>query len=109
MTDYEKYRGKCKEMSEQLVVQDPTLTLVRGWYYDPAWGQQAHWWCVSPNGEVVDPTKNQFPSKGGGVYEPFDGMCECEECGKQIKEDGAIFMGRFPVCSTRCAMSLVGL
>ncbi len=33
-SDYLKYRGKCKEMSEQLCATDPTLTLVRGYYVD---------------------------------------------------------------------------
>lgn len=34
-TDYMKYRGKCKEMSEQACLLDSSLTLVRGYYYCP--------------------------------------------------------------------------
>jgi len=30
ISDYEKYRGKCKEFSEALIKKDPTLRLVRG-------------------------------------------------------------------------------
>jgi hypothetical protein len=32
-SDYMKYRGKCKEMSEALVKENPKLRLVRGHYY----------------------------------------------------------------------------
>ena len=38
---YQKYRGKCKEFSEALCEQDPTLRLVRGHYLDYSWGEQA--------------------------------------------------------------------
>lgn len=34
-SDYAKYRGKCKEMSEEAVAQDPSLRLVRGYYHCP--------------------------------------------------------------------------
>lgn len=40
ITDYERYRGKCKEISEALVVVDQTLRLARGYYYDYQWGKQ---------------------------------------------------------------------
>lgn len=107
--DYTKYRGKCKEMSEALVAADPTLRLVRGHYYDTMWGEQAHWWCAKPDGEIVDPTKDQFPSKGAGVYVEFSGIVQCDQCGKEMKEEDAIFMSSYPVCSNQCARSLVGV
>lgn len=109
MTDYEKYRGKCKEMSEQLVADNPTFRLVRGHYVCPIWGKQQHWWCEDIDGKVHDPTARQFPSKGMGEYIEYDGFVECEECGAHIKEDEAYPMGRFFVCSDICARSLVGL
>jgi len=107
MTDYEKYRGKCKEMSEDLILKDPTLTLVRGYYYDYQWGKQEHWWCQREDGTIVDPTKDQFPSKGSGLYEPFSGVCECETCGKDVLEEDATMAGPYPCCSYECAMRLV--
>lgn len=110
--DYAKYRGKCKEMSEAAVAADPTLTLVRGFYYCPYWGKQQHWWTERIDGTVFDPTKDQFPSKGLGEYVPTpeEGLeLPCEECGKQIKEKDFIVMGRYVVCSNNCAMRLVGL
>lgn len=106
--EYLKYRGKCKEFSEKACKIDPTLTLVRGFYYDPIWGKEQHWWTKRPDGTIYDPTRKQFPSKGKGVYVEFDGFVTCEICNKRIREKEAIFQGRFPTCSDKCAMSLLG-
>lgn len=110
-TDYIKYRGKCKEMSEALIKENPELRLVRGYYYEPLWNrEEQHWWCEDKFGNIIDPTAKQFPS--GGItqfYREFDGTVECEECGKTINEADVIMMGRFPVCSSKCACRLVGL
>lgn len=100
--DYEKYRGQCKPMSEAAVAADPTLRLVRGWYMCPYWGRQAHWWTVRPDGEIHDPTKLQFPSKGEGEYVEFDGMLECSSCGKEVKEEVAYIYGRHAYCNDVC-------
>ena len=72
--NYTKFRGKCKQMAEEAIKADPTLTLVRGHYYDAEWGMQQHWWTVRKDGAVYDPTALQFPSAGHGEYIPFDGM-----------------------------------
>lgn len=109
-TDYEKYRGKCKEAVEALVKQDPTLTAVRGFYHCPFWGKQAHWWAVDTQGKIIDPTVKQFPSKGvGAEYEEFDGICECAQCGRKVPEEKATINGNYAFCSTPCAMRFVGL
>lgn len=103
-------RGKCKEMSEALVKADPSLRLVRGHYWCPIWNSnEQHWWCEDQAGNVVDPTKDQFPSAGMGDYVEFNGMCCCEQCGKQIHEDDAIGCGNYPVCSVECGRALVGV
>lgn len=65
-SDYIQFRGKCKEMSQELVKADPSLTLVRGHYHCPIWGKQAHWWVNDEDGNIIDPTARQFPSKGNG-------------------------------------------
>ena len=108
LTDYEKYRGKCKEMSEALIDADPTLTLVRGHYYCPIWGEQPHWWTKRPDGTIVDPTKDQFPSHGIGEYVEFEGKIECSNCGKQLTEDEADIEGRYAFCSYECHGRFVG-
>lgn len=111
MSDYLKYRGKCKEFAEALSKENG-YTLVRGWYYDPIWNrEEAHWWCVDAEGNIHDPTSKQFPS--GGVaefYRPFEGYFECAECGAKVKEADVVDMGNsYTVCSDRCALALVGL
>lgn len=106
-SNYLKYRGKCKVMSEALVAEDPTLTLVRGHYYDFAWGEQAHWWCVKADGTIIDPTALQFPSRGTGEYVPFNGWYVCETCGDEVKEEDMIPCGNYPTCSEKCAYALV--
>lgn len=109
-SDYIKYRGKCKQLCDAACVADPSLTLVRGHYFCPIWNtNEPHWWTVRPNGEIYDPTKNQFPSKGLGEYVPFDGVVKCAECGKKMKEAEARFDSNYAFCSSLCNMRFVGL
>lgn len=61
------------------------------------------------NGEIHDPTKDQFPSKGTGEYEEFNGIVECAQCGKEMAEEDAQFAGNYAVCSARCYGALVGV
>jgi len=74
--------GRCREWTHSMAACFPELTLVRGHYWDSTWGDRAHWWLVAPDGSIVDPTAEQFPSKGTGDYQPLDeslpeptGMC----------------------------------
>ena len=107
---YRLYRGKCKEMSEAAVAADPTLTLVRGHYFCPLWrSDEPHWWTVRADGTIFDPTREQFPSKGGGVYTPFDGIIPCSNCGKEMTEDEASIDGNYAFCSNHCHGQFVGV
>lgn len=106
---YGIFRGRCREVSERMAKLDPSLRVVRGHYYDGSWGAQPHWWCQREDGHIVDGTAMQFPSRGLGLYEEFDGNCSCEECGKTVREENAVFAGRYPCCSDDCALKLVGL
>ena len=109
--NYQKYRGKCLEMSQALAERDPTLKLVRGHYICPIWGKQPHWWCVKLDGTIIDPTILQFPSGGSGMgkYVEFDGWLECAQCGEWIKEAEADVDGRYAFCSNRCHGLFVGV
>ena len=108
-TLYLQYRGKCKELSQAYVDAHPEWRLVRGYYYCPIWGQQAHWWCKNADGTIHDPTKAQFPSGGLGLYEEFDGMTTCEMCGKRQPEARTVFggNGNHTYCSGNCYMKAV--
>ena len=109
-SDYQQYRGKCKEMSEAAVLADPTLRLVRGHYFCPIWNrEEPHWWCVKSDGTIVDPTARQFPSKGLGIYTEFDGRIACSECGKEVAEDEALIEGSYAFCSSKCYGFFVGV
>ncbi|HEY6019200.1 MAG TPA: hypothetical protein VIY48_04655 [Candidatus Paceibacterota bacterium] len=110
-TDYQKFRGKCKELVDAVIASDPSLTAVRGHYFCPIWNtEEPHWWATTPDGKIVDPSAKQFPSKGNGMYTPFNGLVPCAECGAEMKEDEvARTEGRYGFCSTKCAMRFVGL
>jgi hypothetical protein len=109
-TGYEKFRGKCHELSLQAIEEDPTLTLVRGHYYCPIWNkEEAHWWTVRPDGTIHDPSKAQFPSGGLGTYTPYKGVVTCEECGQELPEAEATFDGHHVFCSSECYGRCVGL
>ena len=110
VSDYAKFRGKCKELAEDAIRNDPTLRLVRGHYYCPIWGKQAHWWAARPNGEIVDPTARQFPSGGIGEYVEWDNTYECEQCGRAIVDiNTASVDGHHIFCSGTCHAHCVGI
>ena len=109
---YRKFRGRCKELSEEACKADPLLTLVRGHYFCPIWNtEEPHWWTVRQDGTIYDPTKEQFPSKGMGLYTPFDGTVSCSECGKEIPEEAAYIdeNGHYAFCSGTCYGRFVGV
>lgn len=108
--DYLRWRGKCRELSEAAVAADPSLTLVRGHYICPVWGEQQHWWTVRQDGSIHDPTAMQFPSKGLGVYVPFDGIVPCADCGREMYESEVDYAdGRYAFCSYQCYGRFVGV
>lgn len=110
MDGYKAFRGRCREMSDAACRSDSSLTLVRGHYYCPMWNtEEPHWWTVRQDGTIHDPTKDQFPSRGLGVYTPFDGLVECADCGKQVKEEDADIEGRYAFCSYQCHGRFVGV
>lgn len=108
--DYLRFRGKCKEMCEDAVCADPSLRLVRGHYFCPIWNSnQPHWWTVREDGTIYDPSALQFPSAGMGIYEEFNGMCTCAECGKKVSENEADIEGNYAFCSYLCHGRFVGI
>lgn len=108
--DYRIFRGQCWRYCQAALAKDPSLTLVRGHYLCLTWGtNEQHWWLTRPDGTIYDPTARQFPDWGAGIYTPFDGMIECEECGKRVKEKEATTDGHHAFCSGRCHARCVGL
>lgn len=90
--------GSCASATEQMVKAFPELRRVAGFY-----GGREHWWCVAPDGTVVDPTAAQFDP--GFAYEEYDAARHgprrsgrCPECGDDVYE-GADFCS--PACLRR--------
>ena len=109
--DYLEFRGKCKILAEEAVKNDSSLTLVRGYYFCPLWcSNEQHWWTKREDDTIYDPSARQFPSNGSGIYEEFDGIVECAQCGKEMKEEDAIFESSYVFCSNnRCFGKFVGI
>ena len=78
--------GTCREVTKMMAKEFPELRRVRGCYFCWTWGEREHWWLMDGD-EVIDPTKDQFPSKGTGTYEEWpEGTPEptgkCPNCGE---------------------------
>lgn len=88
--------GRCAEVTEAMAAAFPELTRVRG-HYD-GW---AHWWLVDAQGQVIDPTADQFSP--GGTYVEHVGpepTGKCPNCGRYC------YGGSF-CCSDACADAYV--
>ncbi len=100
-------RGKCDAFTRQMVEAFPELTRQPG-FVQCSWGQEQHWWCVTLDGIIVDPTVNQF--NGGLIhYDPIDvndpddvariPIGSCANCSEDIYPDSECTN---TVCSNRC-------
>ncbi len=94
--------GECSEITEQMAEAFPELTRVRGHYYCSAWGERTHWWLVTSDDEIIDPTVEQFPSKGKGVYDSWVEGTE-EPTGKCPNCGGYCYGSRY-FCSNSCGV-----
>jgi len=84
-----------------MVAAFPELKRVRG-HYVTGRKEYPHWWCVTAEGTVVDPTAAQFDGLPG-FYEPHvEGSPEptgkCPNCGGYVYDGGT-------VCGDACALS----
>jgi len=92
--------GKCAELTLSMEKEFPELKRVRGHYYCLIWGERTHWWLTTQDDDIVDPTKEQFPSKGTGQYvEWVEG--DKEPTGKCPNCSGHCF-NHETVCSEKC-------
>jgi hypothetical protein len=101
-------RGKCTEFSKMMCNEYPELTFQHGYYYCPIWREQEHSWTITPNGSIVDPTKDQFPSKGIGTYAPLEEedwpIGKCMNCGRPCFSKNG---GTAHTCSELCTIELI--
>lgn len=81
-------RGKCDAATRAMVAEFPELRRACGFAHT-TWGADQHWWCVTPDGRVVDPTVSQFPMV---TYEEIDPVADrdliptgvCMDCGDSV-------------------------
>jgi hypothetical protein len=64
-------RGKCQEACSEMRLEFPELRAAAGFAH-VTWGRDQHWWCVAPDGTIVDPTKAQFQFAVVLQYEELD-------------------------------------
>lgn len=79
-------RLNCAEATEAMVAAFPDLRRVRG-HAMIGVHLRPHWWCVTPDGRVVDPTAIQWETKPA-FYMPLDSDEEphgkCYNCGELL-------------------------
>ena len=96
--------GTCCHATKLMQEEFPELERVRGHYYDTIWGEREHWWLIAPKGKIIDPTAQQFPSKGMGVYVQWEGGPEptgkCPNCGQYVYNGDQI-------CSKKCELAFI--
>ncbi len=81
--------GECEEITEEMGGAFPELVKVRGHYHCPVLGKRQHWWLKTKTGQIVDPTKAQFPSGGAFEYEEHvegseEPVGKCMQCGEYV-------------------------
>jgi hypothetical protein len=106
--------GACSVATNKMVKAFPELVKVAGWC-----NGHEHYWCVAPDGTVVDPTARQFTDVLGSyrypelhyrAWEPGDKVRvgRCMNCGDDIyKEVQSLDGTRYCVCSDECHQQLV--
>lgn len=99
----ERYvRGKCREATVAMIETYPELRQAAGFVYC-TWGREEHFWCMTADGEVIDPTKSQYHHVFR--YEEIDlsdpeqvkkiPTGRCMDCGDDTYEDKTF-------CDERC-------
>jgi len=106
--------ASCASRSQEMARVFPELKAVAGYICFLGGGKAEHWWCVDPQGNVIDPTADQFrvmlrpPIIG---YEPYDRakhgpmrVGKCMNCGDAIYDDNPRFKGHGNpgICSDEC-------
>lgn len=80
--------GKCGAACNEMLKIYPELKIVRGYIYDAYWGKRGHFWLVTEDDTIIDPTRDQFPAPSI-EYEAWNPSVsvrvgKCMECGVEI-------------------------
>ena len=102
--------GRCRDAAEAMAGEFPELSIVKGHVHcPPPWFKRGHWWCLSKDGDIVDPTAAQFPCIF--KYEPYtEGddvrLGKCMNCGEEIWGPDPDSVYSTVVCGKDCARVL---
>ena len=109
-------RGRCAEATVEMIKAFPELRRACG-FVTVQWGRDQHWWCVAPDGSVVDPTAEQFGAMGVFEYEEIDTsnpehvaripIAKCMECSGAVYEHSASVLFCSDECATACAAAMM--
>jgi hypothetical protein len=94
-TDSEIVRNQCHAFCK-IFAERFGLTIVSGFYVLDDYPHE-HWWCVDADGNIIDPTSQQF--REGGSYSPAAEKKykmqtgTCPECGMALYEGDGDFCG----------------
>ncbi len=119
MTTYEEWiikytknnisRGFCGSAVKEMQKQFPELIIVRGFCLNIPYGKSEHWWLVTPKGEIVDPTANQFLNVVEYI-EYKEGMeirvGKCINCGCDIYDTTLFPDKSTQICGIECEEEL---
>lgn len=97
--------GLCGSTTLEMAEAFPELQRMAGHYICPLAGTQPHWWLLTPDGEIIDPTARQFPSQGQGEYQPWPAEQPlptgvCANCGEYAYDHQTC-------CSDECSRAYV--
>ena len=102
-------RGRCGVETRAMCAAFPELRAAGGYYYGAMEHPSQHWWCVAPDGTIVDPTAIQFLDRGAGCYDeipPEDHpRGKCMDCGDMTfdRESGGAPNAHVPTfCGAAC-------
>jgi len=107
--DYGSAVGKCAEASHAMAQAFPRLRVTNGEVWLAGCGEpRLHWWCVAPDGEVIDPTAKQFSHTPAYIEIDQDHparnyeRARCPNCGEAfyMTEEAWRYS---PLCSQSCA------
>jgi len=89
---------KCAEATLAMCAAFPELIRIRGSAMVGI-DLRPHWWCETPNGEVIDPTAHQWP--GGVVF--YERLQSEEECHGKCLDCGELLFRSLGDTSFHCA------
>ena len=82
----------CVQATLDMVACFPELTRVKGHVYTSEGYYRPHWWCLDPEGNIIDPTGHQFGPGGPVKYDEHEGEephGKCLDCGNLLyREQG---------------------